>query len=781
MPRRALFVVWLVFAAHVTAAAAQSVSPRIVGHVIDDTGGAMPGVTVELRSEGAGGSPQVAITDGAGNYSFEDVAPGRYQVAFTLVNFASVTRRAIDVGRDLVRIDATMQLSLNAEVVVVGKRTFANLADVENPAESLVGVAQSASQGAITARQLDVRPFMRQGEVLETVPGVIITQHSGEGKANQYFLRGFNLDHGSDFATTIAGTPANMPTHAHSQGYSDINFLIPELVAGVQYSKGPYFADQGDFATAGASNINYATELDRPMAHMEAGTYGYRRGLFAASPRLGHGYLLGAFEVSTNSGPWTVPDSYNKLNGVLRYSRGEESVNGFSVTAMAYHGQWNATEASPQRAVDEGMIGRFGSLDSTDGGRTSRYSLATEWQHGTGQTLTKITAFGMVYDLNLISNFTFFLDDPVHGDQQEQVDRRFASGVKAFQRRVTHWGRHTVQNTFGAQVRNDHIGTVALYHTEARTRLDARSNDAVMVTSGGLYAQNEVEWSSWLRTTMGLRGDASRYNVDDKLIPMNSGTSTAGIVSPKAAVTLGPWKSTELYVNAGTGFHSNDARGTTIVVDANGNPADRVTPLVRAKGAEVGMRTVMIPHLQSTISLWTLRLGSELVYNGDVGATEPGPGSKRYGIEFTNYYSPLKWLVFDGDVSTSQARFSTFNETGPYVPEAVDTVVSGGASVDNFRRTFGSLRLRYFGPRPLVEDNSVRSKATTLLNLEGGYQATPNLRVNVEVFNLANASVSDIDYYFASRLPGEPVGGVYDIHMHPAVPRTARVSLIVGF
>jgi outer membrane receptor protein involved in Fe transport len=331
------------------------------------------------------------------------------------------------------------------------------------------------------------------------------------------------------------------------------------------------------------------------------------------------------------------------------------------------------------------------------------------------------------------------------------------------------------------QVRNDHIGTVALYHTEARLRLGTKGNDSATVTTGGIYAQNEIEWSSWLRTNVGLRGDASHYNVTDRIFAVNTGSSNASIVSPKATVTLGPWKSTEFYANAGTGFHSNDARGTTIVVDANGDPVDRVTPLVRAKGAEVGARTVVIPHLQTTVSLWTLRLGSELVYNGDVGATEPGPASKRYGVEVANYYSPRKWLVFDGDLSKSQARFVTFNPAGPYVPEAVDTVVSGGASLDNLHRMFGSVRLRYFGPRPLVEDNSVRSRATTLVNLEGGYQVVANLRMNVEVFNVANAAMSDIDYYFASRLPGEPVDGVYDIHTHPAVPRTLRVSAIVGF
>jgi outer membrane receptor protein involved in Fe transport len=322
---------------------------------------------------------------------------------------------------------------------------------------------------------------------------------------------------------------------------------------------------------------------------------------------------------------------------------------------------------------------------------------------------------------------------------------------------------------------------VSLFHTERRVRLETWNDASALVTSAGVYGENQVEWSPWLRTTVGLRADGSRYDVTNRIDPRNSGTATAGILSPKGTATFGPWRSTEFYVNAGTGFHSNSALGTTIRYDGRGNPADPVTPLVRAKGAEVGVRTVAVPHLQSTVSLWALRLGSELVYNGDIGATEPGPSSKRYGVEFANYYSPKPWLVFDGDVSWSRARFAEFNEAGPYVPEAVDVVVSGGASVDNFHRTFGSLRLRYFGPRALIEDNSVRSEATTLVNAEGGYQVLKALRLNVQVYNLLDAEVSDIDYYFASRLPGEPLGGVEDVHVHPAVPRTVRVSMILGF
>ena len=267
----------LVLACAPCTAAAQG-DARVTGRVADDTGAPLPGASVELTT--AGSRPRVTVTDADGRYVFEDVARGTYTIAVALVNFGSAVHRGVVVDGREVRRDAVLQLSMSADVVVAG-RGFTNLADVDDPAQSLVGIAQSASQGAITARQLDVRPIMRQGEVLETVPGVIVTQHSGEGKANQYFLRGFNLDHGSDFAVSVAGTPVNMPTHAHSQGYADVNFLIPEIVAGIQFSKGPYFADQGDFATAGAATITYATSLERPFFTLERGAYGFSRGLLA--------------------------------------------------------------------------------------------------------------------------------------------------------------------------------------------------------------------------------------------------------------------------------------------------------------------------------------------------------------------------------------------------------------------------------------------------------------------------------------------------------------------
>jgi hypothetical protein len=485
---------WL--CACLAAATASAQSALLQGTVRDETGAVLPGVSVELR--GPSGSPLLTVSDAQGAFRFDRIAGGRHQAIFTLINFGNV-RREVDVSpRQAARIDVVLHLALNADVTVSGKRTFANLADVENPAENLVGIAQSASQGAVTARQLDQRPLMRQGEVLETVPGVIVTQHSGEGKANQYFLRGFNLDHGTDFATSVAGMPVNMPTHAHGQGYSDLNFLIPELVTGVQFSKGPYYADQGDFATAGSSTINYANALEKAIARLETDGEGYARALFAASPRIGAGHLVAALEAAHNDGPWIHPDGYRRVNGVLRYSQGD-TVNGFSLTAMGYRGEWNATDQVARRAITQGLIDRFGAIDASDGGHSYRYSATGDWQRGnsSGDASTRITAYGIGYDLDLFSNSTYYLDDPIRGDQIEQADHRFITGGKVAHRRVTRWGGHAVQNTFGVQLRIDDITGVGLYHTQARVRLEKRAQAAVLEAAGGVYAQNEIEWTPW--------------------------------------------------------------------------------------------------------------------------------------------------------------------------------------------------------------------------------------------------------------------------------------------
>ena len=460
-----------------TASAASAQAP-VTGTVRDETGAALPGVLVELRS----GTVEIGQTNTneRGEYRLDGNGSGRFELSFTLVNFATV-RRPVTIGPDAQTVDAVLFLVLSADVTVTGKSTFTNLADVPAPEQDLVGIAQSASQGAVTARQLDTRPIMRPGEVLETVPGVVISQHSGEGKANQYYLRGFNLDHGTDFATTVAGMPVNMPTHGHGHGYSDLNFLIPELASGVQFSKGPYFAEHGDFATAGTANINYTNTLSRPIVRLGGGNDAFGRMLVAAAPTVGRGTLLAALELERSDGPWEQPDELRKFNGLIRYTRGDER-NGLSATLMGYRGMWNSTDQIPTRAVADGRIGRFGLVDPTDGGASSRYSASIEWQRSNGNASTTLSAYGLKYDLDLFSNFTYFLDDPENGDQFQQTDHRFVSGARLTHRRIGRWLDRPTQNTVGVQFRNDNIDDIGLYHTRERERLETIRQDSVIQT-----------------------------------------------------------------------------------------------------------------------------------------------------------------------------------------------------------------------------------------------------------------------------------------------------------
>jgi outer membrane receptor protein involved in Fe transport len=751
----------------------------LTGRVLDSTKAVLPGVTVEAVPA-AGGSTATAVTGRDGAYSVA-LAPGTYDVSFRLLNFATSIRRGVLVsGNAPARVDVTLYLSSSADVVVTAKQTFRNLADLNEPVNDLLGIAQSATEGVVTAKEIERRPFQRAGEVLETVPGVIVSQHSGEGKANQYYLRGFNLDHGTDIAVTVAGVPVNMPTHGHGQGYADANFLIPELVSAVQYKKGPYFAEEGDFASAGAVNVNYVSLLDKPLAVLQGGTGGFGRALFAASPRIGNGFLLYAVETGTNDGPWTRPDHFRKLNGVLRYTRGDQR-GGFSITAMGYSATWNATDQIPGRAVSDGTIARFGLIDSSDGGTTSRYTLASEWQRNSSNTLTQAGAYAIRYKLDLFSNFTYFLDDPVAGDQFEQADDRRVAGVRGSHRWLGRWGRVSMENLVGVQARYDDVGNVGLYHTRERERLGTTRQDRVEETNGGLYAQTSLQWSSWLRTVAGVRADHYRFAVHSDET-RNSGRAAASMISPKLTMIFGPWRNTELYVNGGSAFHSNDARGATIRIDpATGEPAERVTPLVRSRGAELGLRSTPIPRAHVTATLWALDIASELLFVGDAGSTEASRPSRRTGLEVATFYNLLDWLAIDAEYAYSRARFRDADPAGDRIPGAVEGVASVGVNVLDWRRLSGELRYRYFGPRPLIEDDSVRSGASGLLNARVGYRITPHIRLDVDVFNLLDAQVSDVDYFYTSRLPGEATEGIEDVHFHPVEKRALRLGIVTSF
>ncbi|AXQ28308.1 TonB-dependent receptor [Solimonas sp. K1W22B-7] len=654
------------------------------------------------------------------------------------------------------------------------------LAPVEVSASAEDTQRSSASEGTATAEQLANRPRLRPGELLEIVPGLIVTQHSGDGKANQYFLRGFNLDHGTDFRTTVAGMPVNMPTHGHGQGYTDLSFVIPELVSSIEYRKGAYYAEEGDFSAAGAAHLELMNQLPRPLATLELGEDGYRRLLGAGSGKLGEGRLLAALEASTQDGPWTVPEDTEKYNALLRYGFSNDA-GSWSVTGMAYSNRWTATDQIPQRVVDSGQIGRYDSLDDSTGGDSHRTSLSLDWARGGEQSETRATAYFVDYDLDLFSNFTYFLDNPVDGDQFEQVDQRRYGGLGLVHERHGEWlGRHMHQRV-GLDLRYDDIGEVGLHRTAQRQRLSTVREDGVEQLSAGAWYSNGIEWNPAFRSVLGLRADHYRVDVDSDNAA-NSGKDDDAIVSPKLSLIWSPLAKTSIFLNGGYGFHSNDARGATITVVPGSNPpepADKVDLLVRAKSYELGLQTRPLPALQTALTLWQLDLDSELLFIGDAGNTEATRPSRRQGIEFSNYWTPRRGLIVDADIAWSRPRFDDGNPDDR-IPGAIERTASLGVVLNDWRGWFGGARLRYLGSRPLLEDDSERSSSSTLVNLRGGYAFSPRLRLALDVFNVFDREVNDIEYYYTSKIPADdPLfpDGRDDRHFHPAEPRAVRLGL----
>jgi len=634
----------------------------------------------------------------------------------------------------------------------------------------------AASAGSISGAQVNAVPFSRAGEALEAVPGLIVTQHSGEGKANQYFLRGFNLDHGTDLAIKVDGMPVNMPTHGHGQGYADINFMIPELIQSVNIRKGPYFADVGDFGSAGALAIDYVSKLPRTIAEVTYGSFGYGRALGAGSTAVGAGTLLTAVEAVKYNGPWDVPDDVRKINGVMRYSQGT-ATDGWTLTGMAYSNAWNSTDQVAQRAIDQGVIGRFGTLDPTDGGLSSRFSLSGNFAASSAYGQSKISAYVVRSDLKLYNDFTYALDNPVDGDQFSQLDRRTLGSFDASHAFDWRFGGFETQTRIGLQGRYDDIH-VGLFRTGQRAQLSVVRDDRVQEGNAGIWTESTTRWTDWLRTTGGLREDVFGGRVSSDT-PENSGHAQASMTSPKAGIVLGPWINTELYGNAGYGLHSNDIRGATIAVDPNDKvtPLDRVPLLVRSRGGELGVRTRAIAGLISSVAVFVLDFDSELLFVGDAGTTEPSRPSRRVGVEWTNQVKPVSWLTFDLDVAYTRSRFTNFDPVGERIPGAPAWIASGAVTFGQETGWFGALKGRYFGPRPLIEDDSVRSLSSLIFNARAGYRFDNGLRVQLDVLNLFNANTNQIEYYYLSRLPGEPIAGVADRHVHPAEPLAVRLTI----
>lgn len=593
-----------------------------------------------------------------------------------------------------------------------------------------LGRATSASEGRIAYADFAVRPLLRPAELIEAVPGLVATQHSGAGKANQYFLRGFNLDHGTDLAASLDGVPLNLPSHGHGQGYLDLNILTPEFVHDIGFRKGPYSAENGDFATAGAVAFETADHLHGDGMQAWAGDNAYYRAV--GSKVLSQNVLVAA-DISSARGPWTTPEDLKKVNLL-----GRAIVGGWSVTALAYDADWSATDQIPRRAVESGAIGRLDAVDATDGGETSRYILSARRRDLLLGLDTVI--YAQRYKLDLFSNFTYFLEDPVNGDQFEQVDQRWVYGGALIKRwtRGDRWSART-----GASVRVDAIGKVGLYRTTARARRETVRQDALTQWSTALWGEASRRFGK-LDLTLGLRADAMGADVDAG-DPRNSGTVSEVLLSPKLALAWRVSKTFELYADAGRGFHSNDARGAVITVDPiTGDPAERAPLLSPSNGAELGLRWKRADWAL-TAAAWALHADSALICVGDAGFTKASGATQRAGLEFLVDWRPSSRWDLTASYAAAHARLTGDPPEGDRIPNAVGAVLSAGASWKLGKASTLSLTWRRLGAAPLIEDNSVRSRPTGLVNALLVHNLGP-ASVMVEVLNLTDSKRDDIAY-----------------------------------
>ena len=608
------------------------------------------------------------------------------------------------------------------EIIVFGRNT------------DLVGSAEAASEGSVGGADLLVRPLFKTAELLESMPGMVAVQHSGSGKANQYFLRGFNLDHGTDYSVFVDGMPMNLRSHGHGQGYLDVNGLIPETVERIDYRKGPYRADLGDFSMAGASFIHTIDRLDDNFVSFESGQYGWNRMAGGMSQDTARGTLTFVGEYKQNDGPWEKDEDLNHVSLWSKYLT-ETDFGQLMVTFSGYQADWDPTEQVPERAFGSTACpDEYCSLDPTAEGETSRWIVTTEV---TGDDWSG-TLFAQHYDWTMSSN-------PTYDYQINQFDKRWTIGGKGEKTLIEEMNYQVIA---GANFRYDDASRVGVEHTDRGQFVDPISENEIQEGSYGAFAEATWYATDTLRVIGGVRADY--YNFDVTAFNANSSEGSAhdSRVSPKVALAWQALDDVELYANWGRGFHSNDARG---IVNTNA-PVPGLSP---GTGYEVGGR-LAVGDFKFTSSYWWLDQDSELIFVGDSNSVEPKGGSEREGFELTMFWQPLYWLGVDAVYTESEARYVN-NPDGIYVEQAVEESAQVGisASKDDWDL---ALRARYLGPYALTADNSQRADALTTVSLRGAWHWN-NLTAYAEVINLLDTDKKEIVYYYPAFVPGlDPVG-----------------------
>ena len=642
---------------------------------------------------------------------------------------------------------------------------------VDVPEVSIIGArpVAASSQQFIPDKEILLQPLGRPAEVLRLIPGFIAVEHSGgAGKADQYFLRGIDADHGTDVAFFTDGMPINLRTHAHGQGYTDLNFIIPETIERLDVYKGTYLPEYGDFATAGAVNFRTRQVVQEGMVQVAGGQFDTARTLLMFSPTKEKVRTLFAAEGYYTNGPFQNDNRYLRGNLLGKMTTNLTSRDELSLTGTFHQSRWNGSGEIPLRAVNSGTLDRFGAIDPSEGGDTLRSTARLNYHYDTisgGQFFAN--AYGQYYRLDLFTNFTFFLNDPINGDGIQQSDRRVIYGGDiGYKQRGEVWGVPSIE-TIGFQTRVDDIHARLGIQT-TRMPTGTTTDSDVLEASYAPFVKAEVQPTSWMRLAGGLRAETFTFDVRNRCTTcadQPAGRTSSGIVLPKMNLILGPWAGTEFFANYGEGFHSNDARSAAAMGSS---------PLARARNYEVGVRSKPWgpERVELIATLWQLDLKSELVFVGDEGTTEIRGATRRQGVEVAARGQVWGSLYLNGSVTWTKAEF----RNGDAIPLAPEVTAYGAVLLRWPEGLTSQLQATYLGVRPLIEDRSVQSPSWIVFDLSERYQLPIKLshgRLEAFLFirNLFDTKWEQAIFAFESQLRNE-TGPVSDIHIVPGNPRT---------
>jgi outer membrane receptor for Fe3+-dicitrate len=628
--------------------------------------------------------------------------------------------------------------------------------------EEIVISKKNNAISQIMKLDLQNSPVNSSQEILRKVPGLFIGQHAGGGKAEQIFLRGFDIDHGTDIALSVDGMPVNMVSHAHGQGYADLHFVIPETLDKIDFGKGSYYANKGDFATAGYVAFKTKERIDNNSISLEVGKFNTIRtlGMFNLLPNNNKQSAFIASEYITFDGPYVSSQNFRRMNLFGKFTNILEDKSKFSITASQFSSEWTASGQIPQRLIDAGIISRFGAVDDTEGGKTSRSNLNFEYYKPISENLFfKGNTYYNNYQFELYSNFTFFLENPIDGDQIKQKENRTIYGFNGeFNKKINN-SKSSYQVGFG--LRTDETKDSELSNTKNRT---------TTINQLKLGNINQKNYFSYINTDIELgnftinpavRFDYFQFSYLDKLAPTFKIDNEEKVkISPKLNFIYTPNNKVQYFLKSGLGFHSNDTR---VIV----SQTDKKT-LPTSAGADLGTIFKPMNNLIINSALWFLQLDQEFVYVGDAGIVEPSGKTRRMGIDFGFRYQISKFINLNSDINYTYARSSEEPEGQNYIPLAPDLTSTGGISVTNYKGFSSSLNYRYLKSRPAKEDNSIVAKGYFVSDFNMNYQYK-KINYGIVIENLFNTKWNETQFATESQLQNE-TQSVEEIHFTPGTP-----------